>query len=78
MQIGGFILDEISSSQKKVRLCLNERNNTEKVIFDLKDVFFLLNNRYNLVGLALLNNHDIFHNNNNKTFYNLKTKKVLA
>lgn len=48
------------------------------MIFDLKDVFFLPSNPCNLVSLVLLNKHDIFYNNKNKTLYNLKIKEVLA
>lgn len=78
IQIGSFISDGILPDQRKVRFYLSQRDGTERAIFDLKDIFFLPSSLYNLVSLALLNNHDIFHNNKNKTLYNLKIKEVLA
>lgn len=73
-----FILDGISPGRRRIELCPSQRDDTEEVIFNLKNIFFLLSSTYNLVSLALLYNHDIFYNNKNEIFYNLKTKEVLA
>lgn len=48
------------------------------MIFDFKDLFFLSSSLSNFVSLALLNNSRIYHNNKNKTLYNVNTKKVLV
>lgn len=77
-QIGGSTSDGVSLGQGKVWLCFSQKNSTEGVILNLKDVFFLPSSPCNLVSLALLNNHKIFYNNKNETFYDLETKEVLT
>lgn len=54
------------------------KNNNERIILDLKDIFFLLSSHCNHVSLALLNNHNIFNDNENKVLVDLKTKEVFA
>lgn len=78
MQINGFISDKVSPDWKKVQLCLSQKDDTKRIILNLKDVFFLLSSPCNFVSLALLNNYKIFYDNKNKTLYNLKTKKVFV
>lgn len=56
----------------------SKKDGTEGVILDLKDLFFLPSSPSYLVSLALLNNHNIFHNNENETLFDLRTKEVLA
>lgn len=77
-RIGGSTSDGVSPGRGKVRLRLSQNDGTEGIILDLKDEFFLLSSQCNLVSLALLNNHSIFHDNENETLYNLETKEVLA
>lgn len=77
-RIGGFTSDGVSPGWGKVRLRLSLKDGTEGVILDLKDVFFLTSSPCNLVSLALLNNHNIFHDNKNETLHDLESKKVLA
>lgn len=78
IQTNCLILNEMLTSQKKVQLYFNQKNNIKRVIFNLKNVFFLLNYPYNLVNLVLLNNYSIFQNNKNEILYNLKIKEVFA
>ncbi len=77
-RIVGSTSDGVSPGRGKVRLCLSQKDGTEGVILNLKDVFFLPSSPYNLVSLALLNNHKIFYDNENETLYDLETKEVLV
>ena len=77
-RIGGSTSDGISPGWGKVRLRLGLKDGIKGVVLDLKDVFFLSGSPCNLISLALLNNHNIFHDNKNKTLYDLETKEVLA
>lgn len=76
--IGGSISNNIIYGWRKIWLCLNQKHNTIKVIFDFKDIFFLSNGLYNLDNLILLNNYDIFYNIKIINFYNLKTKEIIT
>ncbi len=77
-RIKGSTLDSVSPGREKVPLCLSQKDGSEGVILDLKDVLFLPNSSSNLVSLALLNNNGIFHDNENETLYNVDTKEVSA
>ncbi len=77
-RIGGSISDGVSPGRGKVRLRLSQKDGTEGVILNLKDVFFPPSSPCNLVSLALLNNHKIFHDNENETLHDLETKEVFA
>lgn len=76
--IGSSTLNGVSAGRGKMRLWLSQKDGSEGVILDLKDVFFLPSSPSNLVSLVLLNNTGIFHNNENETFYDIRTKEVLA
>ena len=77
-RIGGSTADGISPSRGKVRLRLSLKNGREGVILDLKNMFLLPHSPSNLVSLGLLNNHGIFHDNENETLYDKRTKETLA
>lgn len=77
-KIGGFTSDGISPGRGKVRLRLSLQDGCEGVILDLKNVYFLPSSPSNLVSLGLLNDHHVFHNNENETLYDRNTKQVLA
>lgn len=77
-RIGGSTSDGVSPGRGKVRLRLSQKDGSEGMILDLKDVFFLPSSPSNLVSLALLNNGGIFHDNKNETLYDVDTKEVLA
>ena len=77
-RIGEFISDDMSTWQRKVRLRLSQKDRSQGVILNLKDMFFLPRSPSNLVSLALLNNNGISYNNKNETLYDVDTKEVLA
>lgn len=77
-RIKGSTSDGLSLGHGKMRLRLSLENRLERVILDLKDVYYLPSSLSNLVSLGLLNDHDIYHDNENKTLYDRKTKEVLA
>lgn len=77
IKIEKLILNRISLKQRNVCLCLSLKRGEKGIIFDLKNVFFLLNSLSNLVSLGLLNDYRIFHNNENKILYSKKTKTHL-
>ncbi len=61
-----------------VRIQLSQKNRSQRVILNFKDVFNLSNRLSNLVSWTLLNNSDILYNNKNKTLYNVCSKEILA
>lgn len=77
-RIGGSTSDGLSPGRGKVRLRLAQKNGSEGMVLDLKDVFLLPSSPSNLVSLALLNNGGIYHDNENETLYDVDTKEVLA
>lgn len=59
-----------------IRLALEDKQ--EKVILNLRYVFYLPNNPSNLVSLSLLNDAKIFYNNKHHTLYNKTSRRLLA
>lgn len=59
-KIGSLMLDSILLDWKKVKLWLNFENGLEGIILDLKDIYYLSSSPSNLIGLGLLNNHNIY------------------
>lgn len=70
--------DGISLGQGKVWLRLNLADNQEKVILDLKNVFFFPYSPLNLVSLGSLSNYGIYYNNKNKVLYDKESKAILV
>ena len=77
-RIGGSTLDGISPGRGKIRLRLALKNGSEGLILNLSNMFYLPNSPYNLLSLGLLNNSGIYHDNENKTFYKIHTRQLLA
>ena len=76
--VGGSTSEGISPGRGKVRLRLSQKDGSEGVILNLSDVYFLPHSPCNLVSLGRLNNHNIYHDNENETLYHVKTRKILA
>lgn len=51
---------------------------TEGVIFNLSNVYYLPDSPSNLISLAELNDNNIFYDNKRQTLYQKVTKKILA
>ncbi len=77
-RIGGSTADSMSPGWGKVRLFLILKDGRESVILDLKNVFLLPHSPSNPVSLGLLNNHEIFYDNENEMLYDRTTKETLA
>lgn len=54
------------------------RDDSEGLVLNLRNVYYLPSSPCNLVSLALLNNNGIFHDNEHETQYQVQTKRVLA
>ena len=68
----------MSPGRGKVRLRLALEDDSEGLIFNLQNVYYLPNSPCNLVSLGLLNNSGIFHNNEHENLYQITSKRVLA
>ena len=77
-RIGCSTSDGISPGRGKVQLRLSLENGLKGAILDLKNVYYLPSSPSNLVSLGLLNDHDIYHKNEDETLNDRKTKDVLA
>ena len=76
-RIGGSTSEGVSPGRGKV--CLHLANNNEdRVILNLKNVYYLPNSPSNLVSLALLNDHGIYYNNEKEKLYDKSSRKILA
>lgn len=70
--------NEVSPSRKRMRLQLAFKDRTEGLILNLQNVYYLPNSLYNLVSLGLLNDSRIYHQNENKTLHQVKSKQTLT
>lgn len=77
-RIIGSIFDGILLSQGKIRLRLGLKHGTEGLIFNLQNIYYLLNSPYNLVSLDLFNTSGIYYDNKNETLYKVQTKQILV
>lgn len=78
-RIRGSISDKISLGYGMIWLRLSLKDTgVEGVVLDLKNVYYLPSSLSNLISLGLLNNHNIYHDNKNKTLYNREMKEVLT
>lgn len=50
----------------------------ERLILNLKNIYYLLKSPCKLVSLRLFNNSGLFHNNERKNLYKVISKRVLA
>ena len=76
--VGGSTSNGISPGRGKVRLRLSLQDNSEGLILNLRNVYYLPNSPCNLVSLGLLNDSGIYHSNERETLYHVDSKRVLA
>ncbi len=77
-RIGGSTSDGVSPGRGKIRLRLALKDGSEGLVLNLRNVFYIPNSPCNLVSLGLLNDSEIFHDNENETVYQIRSKKTLA
>lgn len=70
-------MEKVSPGREKVRLRL-ANDNEDRVILNLKNVYYLPSSLSNLVSLTLLNNHGIYYNNKKERLYEKSSRKILA
>lgn len=76
-KVGRSTSDGISLGKGKVKIWLALKDEAKVLILILTNVFYLSNNPSNFVNLGLLNVR-IYYHNEEKTFYNFKTQKILT
>ena len=69
IKVGGSTSDGVSLGRREVRLRLGLEDDSEGLILNLQNVYYLPNSPCNLVSLGLLNNSGIFHNNKHENLY---------
>ena len=77
-KIGWSTSDGSSPGKGKIRLQLDFEAGSEDLLLNLQNVYYLPSSSCNFVSLGLLNNSTILHDNENKTLYQLGSKRVLA
>lgn len=78
IRIGGSTSDGVSSGRRIVRLWLALKDGVEGLVLNLQNVYYLPNSLCNMVILSLLNGNRIFHDNENETLYQVKSRQTLA
>lgn len=73
----GSTSEGVSPGRGKVRLRLSQKDGSEGVTLNLSDGYFLPHSPCNL-SLGHLNNHNVYHDNENETLYHVKTRKTRA
>lgn len=76
--VGGSTADGVSPGRGKIRLHLALEDGSEGVALTVNNVLYMPNSPCNLVSLGRMNNSGIFYNNENKTLYDVKTRRTLA
>ena len=77
-KVGGSTSDGMLPGRRKICLRLGLEDNSEGLILNFQNVYYLPNSFYNLVSLGLLNNSGIFYNNKLENLYQITSKRVLA
>lgn len=77
-KINGSTSDGISSGRGKIRLGLGLKDGSERLILNLRNVYYLPKSPCNLVSLGLFNDSGIYHENENETLYEVNTRQTLA
>ena len=77
-KVGGSTFNGVSPRRGKIQLRLGLENNSEGLILNLQNVYYLPNSPCNLVNLGLLNNSGIYHDNKHENLYQIGSRKVLA
>lgn len=78
IKIDRFTFNGVLPERKKIQLRLDLKNNSENLILNFQNVYYLLNSFCSLVNLKLLNNSGIYHDNKYKNFYQIRSKKILV
>ena len=68
-KVGGSTSDGVSPGRGKVCLRLGLEDDSEGLLLNLQNVYYLPNSPCNLVSLGLLNNSGIFYNNEFENLY---------
>ena len=68
-KIGGSISDGVSPGRGKIRLRLALKDDSERLIPNLQNIYYVPNSLCNLVSLGLLNESGIYHDNKNEILY---------
>lgn len=76
-RVGGSTSDGISPGRGAFNR-LTKEDGSERLIPNLRNVFYLPNSPSNLVSLGLLNDAEIYHNNENQSLYDQVSRKPLA
>lgn len=74
IRIGRTTSNGILPSRRKIRLRLALKDESEGLIFNLHNMFYLSNSQCNLFSLGLFNNSSIYYDNENKTLYEIYLK----
>lgn len=78
IRIGGSTFDGSSPGTGKIRLWLSLEDGSEGFVLNLQNFYYLPSSPSNLISLGLLNDGGVLHNNENKTLYQLTSKKIPA
>lgn len=78
IKVEGSTSDGILPGREKIKIRLVLKDGIEGLILTLINIFYLPNSPSNLVNIGLLNNAKIYHNNKDKTLYNIETQKILT
>lgn len=76
--VGGLTVDGISPGYGTMRIRLALEDGRKEIVLNLQNVFYLPNSPSNLVSLSLLNDANIFYNNERHTLYNKTSRRPLA
>lgn len=78
IKVGRFILDGILPDRKRVKIRLVLKDNIEKIVLTLINLFYFLHSLSKLVSLGLLNNLEIFHHKKDQMLYDQKIQKIFV
>lgn len=76
--VEGSTVDVVSPGRGSGQIRLALEDGQEGVILNLRNVFYLSNSPSNLVSLSLLNNANIFYDNEHHTLYDKISRRPLV
>ena len=68
-RVGGSTADSVSIGRRTVCIRLALEDGSERLIFNLRNVFYFPNGPSNLVSLGLLNDAGVYYDNERHTLY---------
>ncbi len=77
-RVARSILDGVSPSRGTVRIRLALEDGSERIIINLRNVFYLSNSPSNLISLSLFNDARIYYDNEEQALYDKASQKRLA